>query len=220
MKQAFQSRASAWAIALLTIALAAFVGISTAHAAVTTTLSPGDNNPQVVELQSFLSTDTSVYPEGLVTGFYGDLTTAAVERFQCKYDIVCSGSPETTGYGRVGPVTLAKIQNLQGTGGSGVSGDVSAPIIYYSSIAVTPTSNGASLVWTTSEASRSRVMYGSYWPFLYATAPSFADPSFNSTSALVMTGLLPNTTYYYTLESVDASGNLQWTSERSFKTTN
>jgi len=33
-----------------------------------------------------------------------------------------------------------------------------------------------------------------------------------------MTGLNPSTTYYYVLESIDASGNLQWGFGHSFTT--
>src|SRR3989344_2241962 len=69
---------------------------------------------QVSALQKFLAEDNEVYPEGLVTGFFGNLTEQAVKRFQAKYGVVSSGSPETTGYGMVGPKTRAKIQEVCG----------------------------------------------------------------------------------------------------------
>lgn len=53
-----------------------------------------------------------MYPEKLVTGYFGPLTLKAVQRFQTKYGIVSSGSPSTTGYGRVGPRTRAKLNEL------------------------------------------------------------------------------------------------------------
>lgn len=70
-------------------------------------LKPGMEGADVVALQKFLAKDASIYPEGLVTGYYGALTTAAVQRWQAKNNIVSSGTPESTGYGQVGPRTAA-----------------------------------------------------------------------------------------------------------------
>ncbi|OYV83493.1 MAG: hypothetical protein B7X04_04015, partial [Parcubacteria group bacterium 21-54-25] len=77
-------------------------------------LAPGDVNAQVAALQTLLATDPTIYPQGKVTGYYGPLTAQAVERFQQKYGIVTGGTPQTTGYGRVGPQTLAKIHEVYG----------------------------------------------------------------------------------------------------------
>lgn len=68
-------------------------------------LDPGERSARVAGLQHALGQNPSIYPEGLTTGFYGPLTTRAVQRFQETKDIVSRGSPETTGYGRVGPKT-------------------------------------------------------------------------------------------------------------------
>ena len=72
-------------------------------------LSSGAEGKDVTSLQRFLAIDSSVYPEGIVSGFFGPLTERAVKRFQVKYGIVSSGSPQTTGYGTVGPRTRALI---------------------------------------------------------------------------------------------------------------
>lgn len=207
-------------LAVLAVVLFFSFGIGQVSAAIDRTMGPGSSGQSVSDLQAFLATDSAVYPEGLVTGFYGSLTTAAVQRFQVKYSIVSSGSVETTGYGRVGPMTLAKILEVQGnvTPIPSPSGDVSAPIINLGGITTAVGSNSATINWTTNEAARSRVMYGTFWPFLYASAPSFSDGSVDTNSNVNLTGLTPNTTYYYVLESVDASGNLQWTTANSFKT--
>ena len=81
-------------------------------------LGQGSTGADVSSLQRFLARDPSIYPEAVVSGYYGALTTAAVKRFQIKYGIVSSGSPSTTGFGRVGPKTLAVI-NAQCGGSAG-----------------------------------------------------------------------------------------------------
>ena len=66
-------------------------------------------HPEVRVLQQFLAKDKTVYPEGQVTGKFGGLTLAAVQRFQKKYSIAKAGD---RGYGVVGPATRAKIAEL------------------------------------------------------------------------------------------------------------
>ena len=80
-----------------------------------TPLSAGSTGNDVTALQNFLkSQGTEIYPEGLVTGYFGPLTKSAIQKFQAKYDIVSSGDEVTTGYGFVGPKTRAKINELLG----------------------------------------------------------------------------------------------------------
>lgn len=92
-------------------ALAAPSSTSTTCAALTTSLDPGASGTAVMQLQQFLARDVSIYPEGKVTGYYGPLTTAAVQRFQAQNGIISSGTPAATGYGRVGPKTLSAIKS-------------------------------------------------------------------------------------------------------------
>jgi hypothetical protein len=70
-------------------------------------------------LQHFLAGDPSIYPEQTISGFYGGLTRAAVERFQIRYGVVTGGSPDTTGFGAVGPSTRARIASVCTQIGSG-----------------------------------------------------------------------------------------------------
>src|SRR3989338_5007641 len=178
---------------VLTVAMLVFAtfGIASAQT-VSGQLGPGDSGADVSALQTFLAADITVYPEGLVTGFYGSLTTSAVERYQCKNGIICSGSVSGTGYGRVGPATLAKIRLQQGAApGGGVTlppvgypslgADINAPVL--SSPAVSTTSTAAVIHWTTSEPARSRVLYATYRPMLsyesFATLLSASDATFN-----------------------------------------
>ncbi|HEY4489282.1 MAG TPA: N-acetylmuramoyl-L-alanine amidase [Candidatus Paceibacterota bacterium] len=66
----------------------------------------------VERLQKILAKDKTVYPEGLVTGYFGPATLRAVQAFQKKNSIVSSGTPETTGYGAVGPRTAKVLMTL------------------------------------------------------------------------------------------------------------
>ena len=64
---------------------------------------------QVKSLQEFLAQDKTLYPEGLITGYFGSLTERAIWRFQEKYNIAKKGDE---GYGIVGPKTRAKLNSL------------------------------------------------------------------------------------------------------------
>ncbi len=78
----------------------------------TTRLSIGAKSDDVRALQEFLKAQGSdIYPEGLVTGYFGALTKKAVGKFQEKYGIA---KPGDAGYGYVGPRTRAKINELLG----------------------------------------------------------------------------------------------------------
>ena len=62
------------------------------------------DNSDVKCLQQFLkSKGPGIYPEGLVTGYFGPLTKAAVQRYQLSQSII------TTGY--FGPLTRAAVNN-------------------------------------------------------------------------------------------------------------
>lgn len=69
----------------------------------------GTTGHEVSQLQSFLSKDKSIYPEGSVTGYFGPMTEDAVRHWQEAHNIVATGTPDTTGFGVVGPQTLKEI---------------------------------------------------------------------------------------------------------------
>ncbi len=177
---------------------------------------PGASGANVTSIQSYLAT-TQFYPEKLVTGYYGPLTQAAVERFQAYYGIVSSGSPSATGYGRVGPSTLAKM-NILISGGVSSGADTSAP--YISGVVVSPGSTSATVSWNTNELATGRVYYNTT-PLTFNegdinsvgfSVTNGQSASFDTTTRLVhgatVTGLSPNTTYYYLIVATDPSGNV------------
>src|SRR3989344_5919976 len=53
-------------------------------------LTVGAKGEDVSRLQQFLAKDSSIYPEGLVTGYFAALTQKAVTRFQQKNNITPS----------------------------------------------------------------------------------------------------------------------------------
>ena len=78
-----------------------------------TNLGQGDRGEPVTLLQTWLSQDPAIYPEALVTGYFGKLTTAAVIRFQNKYQAeVLAPWNLTTGNGFVGSTTRKKLNEL------------------------------------------------------------------------------------------------------------
>jgi peptidoglycan hydrolase-like protein with peptidoglycan-binding domain len=144
----------------------------------TATAGFGSTGANVTSIQTYLASNPSFYPQGLVTGYYGALTQAAVQRFQAFYGIVSSGSPSTTGYGRVGPRTLAKMNELI-AGGTVTTGDVSAP--YISGVTIATSSNSASFSWNTNELATGRVYY--------STSPiTFNEGNENSVGFAVTSG--------------------------------
>ena len=80
---------------------------SIAQDALSKTLVYGSRDQDVRTLQEWLAKDEGIYPEALVTGYFGTLTLQAVQRFQLKYGVVKYSSD--TGYGIVGPATRAKV---------------------------------------------------------------------------------------------------------------
>lgn len=75
-------------------------------AALVSTLKQGDVGANVTLLQQLLAQDTSIFPEGKITGFFGKLTAQAVKRFQKRHGLDQVGD--------VGPKTLKKLNELFG----------------------------------------------------------------------------------------------------------
>lgn len=214
------TRGSRKALAIGTLAIAISAGLAPsalAYTQLSSQLNVGASGANVRYLQEFLAANSSIYPEALVTGYYGALTRAAVQRFQASQGIVSSGSPSTTGYGRVGPSTLARINAMIAAGGW-VTADISGPV--FSNINVTRASNAGTITFNTNEAVTARVVY-SPAPIMFnegdINGTGFAPlggTSVTSTSGLstyhsiTLPSLNSGTTYYYTVIATDAAGNV------------
>lgn len=103
---------------------------------------------------TFVQTLLGVEP---VSGYYGPLTEKAVQDFQTAHGIVAYGTPETTGFGAVGPLTRAALRDacfatLPETGSSGTTQSTGTQTTQTSS-----TSSSSSVSYTGSTVSDSQV---------------------------------------------------------------
>ncbi len=204
----------------LAIALVLSMGGSAYAEMLTRQLQFGMSGSDVGTLQSFLAKDASIYPQGLVTSYFGYLTKSAVSNFQVRNGI--------SAVGRVGPITLVAINaqmgnpvvNTDTTEGAGKRTNYGPQQPTLSGIVATPTVNSATITWNSNMAATPRVMYSTVWPFNYQTAASVTNTAvFANAQSVLIGNLQSNTTYFYVVESLDAQGNFSWsTNPSSFKT--
>ena len=71
---------------------------------ITRQLAIGATGDDVRELQELLASDPELYPEGIITGYFGSLTARAIERLQERFGIERAGE--------VGPLTRQTINQL------------------------------------------------------------------------------------------------------------
>ncbi len=174
-------------------------------------LQQGMSGSDVSSLQSFLAKDATIYPQGLVTGYFGTLTTSAVSNFQSRNGIATVG--------RVGPVTLAAI-NAQ------MNGDAISPSM--SSINVSTGSTSANISWNTNENASAIVYYGTSPLSMIEGSPTsgvtiggsslLVNTNMQSSHTATISNLNSNTTYYYVLYVRDTNGNESVTWPTTFRT--
>ena len=164
-------------------------------------LEKGMIGQDVSDLQTFLAKDATIYPQGLVTGYFGFLTKSAVSNFQSRNGI--------SSVGRVGPITLAAINSQMN------SGNNNSPA--FNSINVSTSNTTANINWNTDENSAAVIYYGTSFPAMVEGSPTtgvtiggfsvLVSTSLQINHSGVITSLSPNTTYYYVLYVRDGSGN-------------
>lgn len=181
-------------------------------------LDMGMTGTDVSALQTFLASDNTIYPQGLVTGYFGFLTQAAVSNFQSR-----NGLPAV---GRVGPMTLP-VLNLQiadGMSGGTTGASTIAPTI--TSVSVSTGSNSASVAWNTNQAAQG-VVYYSATPLMtseHANSVGISgntavtDNSYKTAQDVSIQNLQANTIYYYEIYTTDQLGNVSVTWPSTFQT--
>lgn len=210
-----KSNLSAAAIFTAAFILTLSFGAGQADAAITSELQLGSKGAQVTQLQQFLALNTKVYPAGLVTGYFGPMTQAAVMQFQANYDI--------SQVGRVGPVTMARINAVMNAG-QGL--DIDGPSI---SALTLQTSNYSTALSLNSDSNvRAKVFYSTQPLQVQEASYSFTAPVIGGLAVesaavatsqnLSLTNLSSNTLYYYLVQATDLSGNVSVTRQSTFQT--
>lgn len=191
-----------------------------AYTMVQSQLDLGETNSDVTSLQTFFKDNSAIYPEGLVTGYFGSLTKSAVMRFQAQYGL--------DQVGRVGPMTRDKINDLITTGGWTMA-DISGPAFF--NVIRSQTSNSSTFTFNTNEGTNVRVVYNTS-PQMFNEGDihsngfgaiggySVSDTNgMNTSHSVTVSNLNSNTTYYYTVIATDASGNVSvWGPNNTFRT--
>ena len=160
----------------------------------------GMSGDDVKALQSFLANDKVIYPEARITGFYGKLTVAAVQKFQKKYGIEVLGG--------VGPQTMSKLNELMSAQKTG---------LWFSDVTSKPTPNGVAITWKTSAPAASKIWFGAPSPLNLSMNP-LTTVNFSAGHSASFSGLATSTEYYYVLYGADEKGNTATSSEYSFAT--
>lgn len=55
-------------------------------------ITEGTDDADVKKIQEILATDSTIYPEGKVTGYFGPLTKEAIKRFQARHELEITGT--------------------------------------------------------------------------------------------------------------------------------
>jgi peptidoglycan hydrolase-like protein with peptidoglycan-binding domain len=173
----------------------------------------GSTGSDVTALQIFLAQDSTLYPEGKVTGYFGSLTKAAVVAFQIRNGI--------SAIGRVGPVTLLAL-NTQTPGGIATSS--TAPTI--SNVNVNSSRNSVIVNWNTNESAKGLIYYSptplvTYeYPHSVDVSGSTAstDANYRTNQSVLVQGLQPSAIYYYMIYTTDQGGNVSVTWPGTFQT--
>jgi peptidoglycan hydrolase-like protein with peptidoglycan-binding domain len=162
-----------------------------------------------------LASNSDIYPSGLVTGWYGPLTEAAVRQYQVGYGI--------SNVGVVGPITRASVNN---TMARQLGIDVYGSTIYNTSVQTS--TNSATINWTATGYNSGKVFYstspiGAISAVGQFTAPTFTGSNVatvyaNNGQSVMLSNLQSNTTYYYIIQVTDASGNVTVIGQSTFHT--
>jgi peptidoglycan hydrolase-like protein with peptidoglycan-binding domain len=171
-------------------------------------LNIGMRGDDVKLLQTILAAEKTFYPEGLVTGYYGQLTYNAVKRFQTAY-----GVPSV---GVVGPKTIAKIKEVVSSASMNVKSlNASSPA--FIDVVKTPTANSVAISWKTDVPTTAKIWFGAPSPLNTELNPIKSIDLSVSRSAN-FNGLATSTEYYFVIYAEDAKGHGATSTEYAFTT--
>ena len=168
--------------------------------AFTKTLKRGMTGDDVKKLQEFLKQFPDIYPEGLVTGYYGAKTEAAVRKLQEKEGVEAVGA--------VGPKTLTKLNELAATG-AGQSGVIppSAESAGKPGLLVAPgAQNKIATTTATTAASTSQITSSTIATLATTTATTVSTSTVSSSTIITTTATATTTQAYYYVPPPSSSG--------------
>lgn len=191
-------------------ALVAFAATTVTYAdAINRQLQYGMSGSDVGVMQAFFSKDTSIYPQGLVTNYFGTMTRSAVMNFQARNGIATVG--------RVGPATLPVLNAAIANGNTGGGMTNIAPAISGINVSTNGNANSATIAWSTNELAQGMIYYSSSPLSLYENMNSVTvsnalsastNANFVFSQTIFLQNLQPNTTYYYLIYVTDQNGNV------------
>jgi hypothetical protein len=149
--------------------------------------------------------DTNPFRNGTNPLRVGGETTGGTRFFSGRID-------EPRIYGRA--LSQAEIQYDMNTAIPPAAGDTTAPTISAVAVPVT-TASGATITWTTNEASDTQVQYG--LTASYGTSTTI-NASLVTAHSVNLTGLTDGTLYHFRVRSRDAAGNLANSADGTFTT--
>ncbi len=199
---------------LVAVALSIIAIPTLASADLSLLLKYGSRGTEVSALQTFLARDNTIYPQGLVTGYFGSLTKSAVSNFQARNGLSHDGI--------VGPMTRAVINQQMG----GVVLTGGAPTI--SNVYTTSSRNSVSVNWNTNELAKGVVYYSINPLSTYeyensvdvSGTTAMTDSSARTLQNVSIQNLQAGTTYYYLIYTTDQAGMVSVTWPTTFTTTN
>ena len=129
---------------------------------------------------------------------------AAGDTFQFNYYATAGSLEAPSANWGVSTNDGSGIVSCTGSLGTAITGvaDITPPSISDPEVS-NITSTTATISWTTDEPSTTNVDYGT----TVNLGSTISDPSMVTSHSITLTGLIPNTTYFFDIYSIDASGN-------------
>src|SRR3989344_2821451 len=180
---------------------------------ITRQLAIGATGDDVRELQELLASDPELYPEGIITGYFGSLTARAIERLQERFGIERAGE--------VGPLTRQTINQLLSRFAHGQKNvferisddededededdDEDVTDLMISDVSARRiTESGATITWETNEDADSTVWFATSSGFVIGAAGVQMKTSSSEVEKhqIRLADLNPGTTYYFRVGS-------------------
>lgn len=155
-----------------------FIFAETKNSTIPNSFQRGNSGEFVKDIQSILKNDSLIYPQGLVTGFYGPATEQAIKKLQEKYGLPQTGVVDSPTIGILFPNNV-QLKVITPNGGEVFSKENSNKILW--SVTVGPiTANGKEIAPSTSSTPDS-VLRPSIVPFFHKASIDLvkdSEPSF------------------------------------------